>query len=731
LWRDIQQQNIKVEAPTFQKAILTWTNCLLFRSYLAEWSSTYGTLRHSIFSVSIDSITSSRGLCLSPKSHISASMTQVMIPLRTSEPSSSDSEDILAEVAHFEQGGRVLNDHYTSIEYAQRRLGHISRHPNYRNTLNIHLKVGRESDEVFGQHNNERLSVQSVRKRELTLNIDPLTPLPTSRNTATIDDYASYPPIEWKPGMPERWHESGKPSSLMDSNEMSTAPEQNTIDEKAGYPIVVQQGGHNASALQDDEKLKDIFESRDTVSTSASMTDKAQSSAPGTPHTFSVQIDKPSVSPVAPRDCTSGLPSPPALTTASSLYSRPLQSDVKSHRRSQRLSANTMSSNEPFPLWVRKVDCPPGVLKLPHRKARHTEKVKKDPKQRLPQFKALVGSEQGKPIAEKRVTFCIARADSPLDEGKSQKVSSSKITRPPVEEKVELSVSNERRRLKNLKKALQWTQGRSKPEAQGKNQLPATVLPNLAQQSNAEHCSEQSPLVDVPAQGGETMLVQQQSPLQLPTETAATNDKNKVMARERYLNEIAAGARLPRNRNDAIAASHQRYEQLFSQQTDQTRRSTQRLRRSSEILPRYPDMMPEFFSPANFQVRELKLAGTVRCICGATTDDTLRHPAAADGIIWIQCETPSCGVWQHVDCMGAAVPWIAQSTPHSRLTRRTTREAADAHTSDGGDALVASTKQLNSEVKYFCHCCDPWAHRQLLAEMRKTRPIVPEKGSGT
>jgi hypothetical protein len=277
-----------------------------------------------------------------------------------------------------------------------------------------------------------------------------------------------------------------------------------------------------------------------------------------------------------------------------------------------------------------------------------------------------------------------------------------------------------------LEKALQWTQGRSTPESEGTTQALTINSPNLVQQSDAEHVEKQTVHTDIPVPVGHAMLEEQRSHLHPPKEVTASNNDSKATNRETYLDAIATGARLPRTPNDAIAASHRRHEQLLSQYTDQKRRNTPRLRSSSEMPPRYPDMLPEFFSPANFQVRDLKPTGPVRCACGATTDDSSRFPAAADGIIWIQCETPSCKVWQHVDCMGTAVPWVIPSVLHSRSTRQATREAADAHSADDNDASLASARQLNPEVKYFCHVCNPWVHRQLLAQMRKARPILSE-----
>ena len=80
--------------------------------------------------------------------------------------------------------------------------------------------------------------------------------------------------------------------------------------------------------------------------------------------------------------------------------------------------------------------------------------------------------------------------------------------------------------------------------------------------------------------------------------------------------------------------------------------------------------MPEFFNTANFVKGEEE--DSVRCVCGALRDD---------GDTMIACD--SCNVWQHNTCMREAVP---EDTVNGR---------------------------------YLCHVCDPFAHRALIARLRR------------
>ncbi|QIW97714.1 hypothetical protein AMS68_003232 [Peltaster fructicola] len=76
-------------------------------------------------------------------------------------------------------------------------------------------------------------------------------------------------------------------------------------------------------------------------------------------------------------------------------------------------------------------------------------------------------------------------------------------------------------------------------------------------------------------------------------------------------------------------------------------------------------LLPEFFTIAEGDEE------AVRCACGCTKDD--KDPM-------IQCDT--CRVWQHTECMVDAVP-------------------------------------KDTKEDYFCHQCDPWTHRKLIAQLRR------------
>ena len=97
------------------------------------------------------------------------------------------------------EGGKLINEHYTFNGYVKRRGQFLGCHSDYQ-----HRKVGlfdiarRDAEEIFDSEQ-DCLSVQEVRRREVHLHIVPLLPLPTTANTETLDSFQSYPPTEWSP----------------------------------------------------------------------------------------------------------------------------------------------------------------------------------------------------------------------------------------------------------------------------------------------------------------------------------------------------------------------------------------------------------------------------------------------------------------------------------------------------------------------------------------------------
>ena len=138
-----------------------------------------------------------------------------------------------------------------------------------------------------------------------------------------------------------------------------------------------------------------------------------------------------------------------------------------------------------------------------------------------------------------------------------------------------------------------------------------------------------------------------------------------------HMGAIIAGTTLPSSKKEANAAARARYSRLQAQQSSAVNSNFKRV-----IKPRKePDILPEFFNKKNFPAGPSR-DNQVRCVCGVVRDD---------GGAMISCD--KCNVWQHKACMGEAVP-----------------------------------KDPDNE-DYLCHVCDPWAHRVLIAKLRRDQPL--------
>ncbi|KAK5115256.1 hypothetical protein LTR62_001456 [Meristemomyces frigidus] len=121
-----------------------------------------------------------------------------------SPEASQVAQTTIPAAAVWERGGQVLNDHYTKDQYVNRRVHFLSRLPDFAGvSAGLSMIAARDCAIVFRSEIEPAISVQRVRHLELQNLLDPLTPLPTTENTETIDSFRSYPADVWRAGMPE------------------------------------------------------------------------------------------------------------------------------------------------------------------------------------------------------------------------------------------------------------------------------------------------------------------------------------------------------------------------------------------------------------------------------------------------------------------------------------------------------------------------------------------------
>jgi hypothetical protein len=164
-----------------------------------------------------------------------------------------------------------------------------------------------------------------------------------------------------------------------------------------------------------------------------------------------------------------------------------------------------------------------------------------------------------------------------------------------------------------------------------------------------------------------------QSPNGTAESTAIETSKKKTPARKStamHIESVISGNTLPRTAEEAHAAAETRLTRLIA-----SHNADRKAHKRRTIKPDHePDFMPEHFYTKNFEKGMEK--DTVRCVCGTIVDD---------GRNMIACD--DCGVWQHHICMGDGVP------------------------------------ENPEEEQYLCHVCDPWAHRELIATLRREHPL--------
>ena len=147
----------------------------------------------------------------------------------------------------------------------------------------------------------------------------------------------------------------------------------------------------------------------------------------------------------------------------------------------------------------------------------------------------------------------------------------------------------------------------------------------------------------------------------------------KLKVKPNHIERVISGNALPRTVAEATSAAETRLARLLANHNVSKKAS----KRHRVAAGAEPDFMPEYFNIKNFPKTEDTKIDDVRCACGVVVDDEQG---------FIACD--KCGVWQHQDCMGDAVP------------------------------------ENTNKGKYFCHVCEPWVHRELVARLRRENPLV-------
>ncbi|KAK5126085.1 hypothetical protein LTR85_011440 [Meristemomyces frigidus] len=119
-----------------------------------------------------------------------------------------------------QEAGVIINEHYDVEEYVRRRTAFLGKHPDYFHLPRLFPIARRDAGDVFS-FEGERLPVQEVRRREQAAGFDLLLPLPTNKNTQSIDYLNSYGAREWSPSV--GWPVA-RPASFYEDQDNLTTP---------------------------------------------------------------------------------------------------------------------------------------------------------------------------------------------------------------------------------------------------------------------------------------------------------------------------------------------------------------------------------------------------------------------------------------------------------------------------------------------------------------------------
>lgn len=568
----------------------------------------------------------------------------------------------IGSAKEYEGDGHILHDSYNKSAYIKRRHGFLGRHPDFKANRELLPSITRGAEQVFHSQADE-LSVEQIRTRELVCEIQPLLPLPTSTNTETLDNFRSTGTKEWTA-------ETGHPPLTRFSQSPQPSPATSAID---------------AQFLED-----------------LNATDQNQSAAFRLGEPFSAAHTKASSSRRkmgAHRQTVTAGPDPES----------PRQ-QTRTNNPSQRPSINTTGNDSQVP-YPSRMDIPQPAKNAPET-AETMQKLIADlgregltpadqPKQyqdlpqALPQVQhqsqhrpqMQVSAVKGRPLDTpvKRPTNCSNKRAAPVDVDEGDADSSPEVLTngatkqpkkrgQPATKKPRMTVTAQEdpedleEPVIPMKKARRPVakQPRSAPVAAAPDR-PVKVNPRAAQDA----ISVASSVPDAqPTRASQRPTTGGKGP---PQQSGSATPAADIARRTSHPSTVA-GTRIAKTKAEAAEAAVERKQLLMSKLLERKR------------SVRHPDLGPEFFDPANFTADEKDPDGEppVRCVCEKNVDD---GTYTGD---WVGCDNEECRVWQHVPCMGEAVP--------------------------GPEAI--------EESKYLCQQCDAWAHRKLISRLRKANPVT-------
>jgi len=574
------------------------------------------------------------------------------------------------------EAGTVINEHYSVNDYVARRTGYLSKHPDY-----SHMRTGlfhiarRDASDVY-KLEQEQLSVQGVRRREQAAGFDLLLPLPTTNNTETLDSFSSYGPCEWSPSV--TWPVARPARIGLDQDNLampssSTATFGNTQSASVSQTTTLDraQNHHSAPAIAHSPSSST---QRITPPASPNMATQhcAVQTSAQVPQISSVDLQAASAM-TQPANTNHDIIHPQEQTMANDPMdtSELTESD---HSSDQRRPSNSLMDDS----TSTRMTTP--MLPSPTGGSKSSEYQEASPNQNELLRYIVDNLDNGRSNQRLQTP---SPSTSPVTVGNNVSALAGRGMSVPVKQKQSRS-NAAASKIHGAGAATGNDVAQPDGQKQSKKRPASESLDSEAlASSTVVQTTEQTPESAAPPLKRLKTLRGPRKPEAVSAiaekQTAHAKSKPNKKAptatitnapRAGHMEAIINGTALPKNGKEAKLASQTRYKRLLAQhqaahKVNSAARAS-RARKTDES-----DMMPEFFDAEAFADDQ-----QVRCVCGIAFDDNT---------FMVSCE--KCTVWQHTACMGAGVP-----------------------------------KDVDND-SYHCHVCDPWAHRKLIARLRRERPL--------
>lgn len=538
--------------------------------------------------------------------------TQSSLPANMDNTSNKDDDIVydqantLRAAAVMEGDGSVLDEHYTFEEYIHRRGTYLGRLPEYSKIPNACFIARHHAAEIFDDEK-QLLKVEEVRMRELEHEFDPLLPLPTTSNTATIDSFKTCPPIGVIYETKDEYNdETSQSPKALAGNAIHSTPATSPIENEAVDKQEAMQAGPQQAIASGtnlfpiDPELVDL--------TTPGLQQRAVY-----PQFFAAQATYPSFS--------THFQAPQAYMTGAGALHRPPP-----------IYAYSTQGILPTPVNGISVNGDAGNSSAPNKNAAND----------APSTAAAPATSPTLTTSPAQKVFTPdPRVTSMARFGIVQGVKATKRNFPPEPEQLVYPAAPPSQAIDPAPQPTSQTMASTNAPFRAASSLPEEPVediqpgePPVKRQRLARGVAQKTKKAAATSTEPESKSSDKSTAAKASKTSKSKPVKEAPTNKAQHLESVITGAALPTSRAEAAAAAEEHHQRLL---TAHNKRKSIPARRAAKTTP---DLLPFFFDPANFDNE----GSNVRCICGCVDED-----GGEMGDQMVQCE--KCEVWQHYACV--------------------------------------------------------------------------------